>query len=440
MVPWADDNASSGPHHRPHEETVVTATREAASGASRRTLGRRAGLASVAFALAIAMLGTTLPTPLYGLYRARFGFSELTITIIFATYAAGVIASLLLFGRLSDQVGRRRMLLPGLALAALSAVAFLLADGLPLLIVGRVLSGLSAGIFTGTATATLVDLAAPDRRARATLVATIANIGGLGCGPLLAGLLSQWAGSPLRVSFWVDLVLLAPASIAIWAMPEPVVARSRPRLRPQGLTIPTEMRASFVEAALAGFAGFAVLGLFTAVAPAFLGQELGVTSPAVVGLVVFAVFAASMVGQAMLELVPEALAMPAGCLALIAGMGSLALGLAFSSLALLGLGGVIAGFGHGLAFRAGLTAVTARSPAEQRGDVASSFFVVMYVAISLPVIGVGVLAQATGLRAAGLTFAAAVAAVAMVVLVLLGRERASGVRMAVADVGSRRSR
>jgi MFS family permease len=290
--------------------------------------------------------------------------------------------------------------------------------------VGRVLAGLSAGIFTGTATATLVDLAGPERRARATLMATIANMGGLGCGPLLAGLLSQWAGSPLRLTFWVYLALLVPAAIGIWAMPEPVVATSRPRLRPQALTVPTEMRTTFVEAALAGFAGFAVLGLFTAVAPAFLGQELGVTSRAVVGLVVFAVFAASMVGQAVLELVPEAVAMPAGCLALIAGMGVLALGLALPSLALLVLGGVIAGLGHGLAFRAGMTAVNTRAPAEHRAAVASSFFVVMYVAISLPVIGEGILARATGLRAAGLTFATAVAAVAVVVLVLLGRERA----------------
>jgi MFS family permease len=335
------------------------------------------------------------------------------------------------------------VLLPGLALAALSAVAFLIADGLPLLIVGRVLSGLSAGIFTGTATATLVDLAPPERRGRATLVATIANMGGLGCGPLLTGLLSQWAGSPLRFSFWVDLALVLVASIGIWAMPEPVVASSRPRLRPQGLTVPAEMRATFVEAALAGFAGYAVLGLFTAVAPDFLGQELGVTSRAVVGLVVFAVFAASMVGQVMLRLLPEGVAMPAGCMALIAGMGSLALGLASSSLALLVLGGVIAGFGHGLAFRAGLTAVTAGSPAEQRGEVASSYFVVMYVAIALPVIGVGVLAQATGLRTAGLIFAAVVAAVSIVVLVLLGRERVSragGVRArgeSVAHAGPR---
>jgi MFS family permease len=400
-----------------------TDPREAVVGTPRPTLGRRAALASAGFALAIAMLGTTLPTPLYALYRERFGFSELMVTVIFAIYAAGVIASLLLFGRLSDQIGRRRVLLPGLALAALSAIAFLLADGLALLIVGRVLSGLSAGIFTGTATATLLDLAPPGRRARGTLVATIASMGGLACGPLLAGLLSQWAGSPLRLTFWVDLALLVPAAIGIWAMPEPVVATSRPRLRPQALTVPPEMRATFVEAALAGFAGFAVLGLFTAVAPAFLGQELGVTSRAVVGLIAFAVFAASVVGQVMLELVPEAVAMPAGCLALIAGMGSLALGLALSSLALLVLGGVIAGLGHGLVFRSGLAAVNARAPAGQRAEVASSFFVVMYVAISLPVIGEGFLAEATGLRPAGLTFAAVVAAVAAAVLVLLGRDR-----------------
>jgi MFS family permease len=389
-------------------------------------LGRRGGLTAAALALSVAMLGTTLPTPLYGLYRERYGFSELMITVIFATYAAGVIAALFLFGRLSDQVGRRPMLLAGLALSALSAVMFLLADGLPLLISGRVLSGLSAGIFTGTATATLVDLAPAARRARATLAATIANMGGLGCGPLLAGVLAQWAGSPLRLPFWVDLALLVPASLGVWFMPEPVVTRSRPRLRPHALHVPAAMRTTFVRASLAGFAGFAVLGLFAAVAPDFLAQEVHVTNPAAIGLVVFAVFAASTLGQVVLDVVRPGVALPAGCAALIVGMASLALGVGFSALALLVLGGVIAGFGQGLSLRAGLTAVNASAPAEERGEVASSFFVVLYTAISLPVIGEGVVAQATGLRPAGLIFAAAVAAVAAVVLVLLARSRASG--------------
>jgi MFS family permease len=399
---------------------------------SGQRLGRGAGFAVAAFALAVAMLGTTLPTPLYALYQQRFGFSELMVTVIFAAYAAGVIASLVLFGRLSDQIGRRRMLLPGLVLSALSAVCFLSTGGVTLLLVGRVLSGLSAGIFTGTATATLVDLAPPGGRSRATLVAAMANMGALGCGPLLAGVLSQWAGSPLRVTFWVDLALLVPAAVGIWAMPETVARTSRPRLRPQALKVPREMRSTFTQSAIAGFAGFAVLGLFTAVAPAFLGQELGVSSRAIIGLVVFAVFAASAAGQVILQFIPERVAIPGGACALIAGMGFLALGLAVSSAMLLVLGGVIAGFGQGMSFRAGLAAVNERSPAAERGGVASSFFVVMYVAISLPVIGEGVLAQAVGLRAAGLTFAALVAGLCAVVLILLAQSH-----VADADAGAR---
>ncbi len=390
-------------------------------------LGRNLALAASAYAFAATMLGTTLPTPLYVLYRQRFGFSELMITVIFATYAAGVIAALLLFGRLSDEIGRRPVLLAGLLCSALSAVAFLLAQGLGPLLTGRLLSGLSAGIFTGTATATIVDFAARERRDQATLIATMANMGGLGCGPLLAGALSQWFGAPLRLTFWVDLALLLPAAALVWSMPEPVArTRARMQLRPQRLHVPAGLRATFIRASLAGFAGFAVLGLFTAVSPAFLGGPLGVHSRVIIGLVVFAVFAASTVGQLALERVPEHLALSGGCGILIAGMALLALGLATSSLAPLIAGGVIAGLGQGLSFRAGLASLNARSPEEHRAEVASSFFVVAYLAISLPVIGEGLLAQASGLKTAGLIFAAVVAALAAIVLasLLAGESRA----------------
>jgi MFS family permease len=385
-------------------------------------LGGRLGFAGAAFAFAVAMLGTTLPTPLYALYQKRYGFSELIITVIFATYAAGVIAALLLTGRLSDEIGRRPVLLAGLGLSALSAVAFLLAGGLPLLLVGRILSGLSAGIFTGTATATLVDLLGSDRAGQATLGASLANMGGLGSGPLLSAVVASIA-QPLRLPFWVDLGLLVPAVLAIMLIGEPVSAAGRFTLRPQRLSVPPQIRATVVSAALAGFAGFAVLGLSTAVTPAFLGQTLGVRSLVVIGLIVFSVFAASTAGQLLLELIPPGGAMPAGCAGLIAGMALLALALDETSLALLVAGVVLAGAGQGLSFRAALAAVNTAAPPDRRGEVASSFFVVCYVAISLPVIGEGVLAQLAGLRTAGLVFAAVVAVIAAAVLALLARQR-----------------
>ncbi len=381
--------------------------------------------AALAAAFAIAMLGTTLPTPLYVLYQERFGFSELVVTVIFAVYAVGVMATLVAFGRISDEVGRRPVLLAGLALSAASAVVFLAADGLGMLLLGRFVSGLSAGVFTGTATAAIVDVAAPGGEGRATLLATVANMGGLGCGPLLAGVLADAVDDPLHVVFVVDLVLVALAVVAVGLVrgtrgrdsdpPTPV------RLRPQWPTVPARARGLFVSAAIAGFAGFAVLGLFTAVAPAFLGKVLEVDGHATVGAVVFGVFVASTLGQAAVTRVGPRASLLTGCLALVAGMAVLGTGLAVSSTVLLVGGGLIAGAGQGLSFRAGLGAVTGAAPAEQRAAVASAFFFVAYVAISLPVVGVGAMAQATSLRTAGLVFTTIVAVLAAAAFGLLRR-------------------
>jgi hypothetical protein len=206
-------------------------------------------------------------------------------------------------------------------------------------------------------------------------------------------------------------------------MPEPVEKSQNPQLKPRSIAVPREIRGVFIQAAIAGFAGFAVLGLCTAVAPAFLGKSLGVGNDAVVGLVVLGVFAASTAGQVLLEVIPRAAALLAGCAALVVGMAVFALALATSSLALLIAGIVIAGAGQGLSFRAGLTGVNSASPADKRGEVASSFFVVAYLAISAPVIGEGALAEVAGLKPAGLVFAGVVAALSAIAIALLAAER-----------------
>ena len=207
--------------------------RTAVTAARRPRVGQRLAVVTVAYAFVVTMVATTVPSPLYGLYRQQFGFSELMVTVIFAIYGFGVVAALLLFGRLSDEIGRRTVLLGGLLLAAAGMTAFLFAEGVPLLLVGRFLSGLAAGLLSGAATAALIDLTPPARRARATLVSTIAQMGGLGVGPLLAGVVATWIAAPLRTPFWIVLVLLVVAILGVWALPDSDHTPRRLRLRPQ---------------------------------------------------------------------------------------------------------------------------------------------------------------------------------------------------------------
>ena len=386
----------------------------------RAVVSRNTGFGLVAYAFLVTMIGTTLPTPLYPLYEQRYSFGELMVTVIFAVYALGVIAGLLVFGNLSDEIGRKPVLLTGLAFSAISALLFVFAGSLVPIFAGRVVSGLSAGVFTGTATAMLVDLAPGGRRRMASFVAVVVNLGGLGLGTLLSGLLADHARSPLRLPFIVDLVLLVPAVLGLVVTPE-TVQRHAFRLRFQRLSVPPEVRSVFIRGATAGFGSFAVAGVFSSVAPVFLGAILGRTSHALAGAIVFILFSASIVGQLLVSRLSDRRAIILGCALLAGGVGLLALALWIESLAALIASASVVGLGQGLVIGAGLAAINQRAPVEHRGETASSFFVVMYVGLSLPVIGVGVAANAWSLRGAGIAFSAAVAALVLTVLVSLSR-------------------
>jgi MFS family permease len=378
---------------------------------------RRFGFALLAYSMAAIMLGTTLPTPIYALYADRMHFAVLTTTVIFSTYAVGVLTALLVFGRWSDALGRRPMLLAGAGFALASAVVFLFADDVPLLLVGRVLSGLSAGIFTGTATAAIVEAAPADQRDRATAIATVANIGGLGAGPLLAGALVQYAPVPLKLPFIVHIVLVVLVIGAVLLAPE-TSARTG-SIGFQRLSVPAEMRPVFVTAATAAFAGFAVTGLFMAVVPTFVRSVIGIDNHAIAGVVASSIFVASAVAQLSARRIPPRRAIAIGCAILVVGMLILAVALHFSSLPALVAAAVVAGIGQGISFSRGLAAVAELAPADRRAEVSSTYFVVAYVAIAVPVVGEGFASQHLGLRTAGVSFAIATAVLAAICLVAI---------------------
>src|SRR5690348_3948747 len=218
--------------------------------------------------LGIMFIGAILPTPLYPLYREAFGFSGVTLTLIYATYVLGNSTALLLFGRLADQIGRRAASLPAVAIGMVSAGIFAAAQGTAWLFVARGVSGFSTGLASGAATAWIAELYAgsdkgrdkgPDK-GRAARIASAANFFGCAAGPLIGGLFAQFAFAPLRLCYVAFLVLLCAAAGAI-LLPRETVTQpkllSDIELHPR-IGVPPGIRLQFVSPAVTGFVTFSL--------------------------------------------------------------------------------------------------------------------------------------------------------------------------------------
>ncbi|WP_460718461.1 MFS transporter [Nocardia heshunensis] len=369
-------------------------------------MGSRVRFWGTAYALLILLTGTNIPTPLYHGYGQRFGISALTTTLVFAVYVGALIPSLLIAGPASDAVGRRRILLPALVLAALGSVGFALATDVGWLFAARILQGVALGAASGTLTAAITELEPHGDRRRAALVAAVATAGGMVAGPLLGALLAQYLPDPYVTPFVVHLALLVPAVVVVAGLPETGV---RTRWRPRRPSIPAGMGRTFAIAGSATFLGFAVVGVSLTLVPTYAATLSGstnlVVASAAAALLPLAWVVAQLLGYGRSERALDLMGLPL----LAAGLALLAVAGTVSSLWLLLAAAALAGAGHGLVFLSGLTAINAAAPADRHADVVSTYFVMAYCGTGGPVIGVGLLAGATGLLSAVQIFGAVVA-------------------------------
>jgi Major Facilitator Superfamily len=375
----------------------------------------------VGYTFAVTMAFSALPTPLYVLYQARDGFSTFMITVIFAAYAVGVVASLFLAGHLSDWAGRRRMVLLAVLVNMVSGVLFLLWPATAGLIVARLVSGVSVGMLTATATAYLSELHAAARpgagRGRSEIVATAANLGGIGLGPLLSGLLAQYFGHALVLPYLVSEALMLAGAVALALAPETAAAlpSRRPAYRPQRVTVPAAQRPLFVAATTAAGVVFALFGVFTSVAPSLLGGLLHDHSHAVAGAMAFAVFGAAAVAQIVFNGASRRFQAGAGLATLLAGLAMVTASVWLPSFWLLLAGGIVAGAGAGTAFRGMVATVISITPADKRGEGLAGLFLGAYVGLAIPVVGLGVATLWVSTQVAVLGFAVALAAATLAV-------------------------
>jgi MFS family permease len=222
-------------------------------------------------------------------------------------------------------------------------------------------------------------------------VATASNLGGIGFGPLAAGLLVQFAPSPLRLSYIVfgAAIVIVAAAVA-WSPETARLDRPRPGYRPQRVRVPRAQRGTFFAAALAGASSFAVYGVFTSLAPSFLAGTLHETSHAVAGAVAFAVFAGGAVAQIAQSRVDNQRLLRRGVPTVILGLAVLAAGMWIPNLATFILGGVISGAGAGMVFKGSLVTAAETAPEGSRAEVLAGYFLGSYLGLSVPAIGLGI--------------------------------------------------
>jgi MFS family permease len=411
----------------------VLASEEPGQGRQPGRVGRsgagwhRAGFWLVAYAFTVTMAFSAVPTPLYVLYQARDGFGSFTLTLIFAAYAVGVALALLLAGHLSDWAGRRRMLAVAIAVNVVSGVLFLTWPTVPGLLVARFVSGVSIGLLTATATAHLTELhragrgvgSAASRSSggsggsggRANAVSTAANLGGIGLGPLLAGLLAQYAPDPLHLSYYVVEGLMLAGLLGLALVPETVTRPDpRPAYRPQRVSVPPASRQAFWAAGATAAVMFSVFGLFTSLAPSFLAGTLHDRSHALAGVTAFAVFGAAAVSQILLARLSLRRLLGLGIALLVAGLAAVTVAVWLPSLALLLVGGIVAGAGAGATFKGAVATVIGIAPEQARGEALAGLFLAAYLGLAVPVIGLGIATQYLSAPDALLIFVAALLA------------------------------
>jgi predicted MFS family arabinose efflux permease len=381
----------------------------------RWTLPPRLAYALAATVIGLGLFASVTPSPLYHTYSVLWHFSPLTLTLIYATYAFGVLVTLLLAGRVSDDVGRRPVLLVALGALMGSSVLFMFADSVVWLFVARGLQGLATGAALSAASAALLDLHPRRDAASVGLTNSVAAAAGLGIGGLVSSALVQLGSAPRVLPYVVQLVLFAVAFAGAYWMPEPVEGRGRFRLTAERPTVPAVARRPFLLAALAVVSSWSIGGLFFSLGPQLSAHLFNSTNAITSAIGIIALTGSAALASLLLGRTAPWIGASAGSVALAAGMLLIVAAAATDSRVIYVAGSIIGGLGFGAAFLGGLRALVAVIPNEHRAAVMSAFYIVAYTSLSIPAVLAGIVVTHLGLEATFETFGSVVSAIALIV-------------------------
>jgi MFS family permease len=350
-------------------------------------LSNQATFVLLASIIIVFLAGSSAPTPLYPTYQAAWGFSPITITVVFGIYAGAVLATLLVFGALSDYLGRRPVLMAGALLEAVAMIVFMRADGLGALLAARIVQGIGVGAAAAAAGAGMLDL----DRERGTIANAAAPGLGTASGALLSGLFVQFLPSPTTLVYGVLAALLVAQAVAVYFMPETVtrkpgvLAALRPRLR-----VPPELRLTVMLAVPALFAAWALAGFYGSLGPALVKRLLGSTASAPGGIALFALAGSGAMTILLARRLSAKAMVRLGASMLMLGVLAVLSATLAGSIAGFFVATVLAGVGFGASFHGGMRSVLTSAQPQHRAGVLSVLYVVAYLSMGIPAIIGGV--------------------------------------------------
>ena len=389
-------------------------TRAARGHVRRAALRRTGGFWLMAALLLLLFFVAAAPSPLYGIYQAEWRFSAITLTEVFAVYALLLLVTLLVFGSVSDYLGRRLVILAGLAMTAGACGLFLAAHGVGLLFAGRALNGAAVGIAVSALGAALIDLQ-PKGSGLAPVLTIAASLLGLAVGGLGTGALVQYGPAPSRLVWWLLLGLSLTAAAAVVAMPETAPARAGAlaSLRPR-VAVPRQARRTLAMALPCLVAVWMLSGFYLSLGPSLAAQVLRSTDLLWGGLVIFLLDGTAAAASVVSRGVGGPAAMLAGCLTLLTGAVVTLAGIETTSAVVFLAGTAVAGAGFGMAMLGTFRTVSALAPPGQRAGLIAAYFIASYLSFSTPVVAAGVAITHFGLHRTALVYGAAIAVLAAV--------------------------
>jgi MFS family permease len=339
--------------------------------------------AVISLAAVFAAVGATIP--LFNIYRAEEGFTNAGISLTVVAYSAATLGTLLVAGRLSSYVGRRPTAIASLALLVLGCLVLLKVHDIGILIAGRFLMGLGAGLASSSLTAYIVD-AAPTRPTWLASVASSQTVMlGLGIGAIASGALVQFGPWPRDLIYLILIAVLLLCVLLIVISPETVSpAQGGWRSLRPSIRVPARLRHLLPVAAAVLLATWSTGAFYQAFVPALVAEQLHTNSSLVLGLVFAAYMGPSALGAPLSGRFSPAAAQRLGMIAFLAGWIGLLTAIANGALPWFIAASIIAGGAQGIAISAVTRGLLFGSALRDRAPIFSVVYLLSYSSATIP--------------------------------------------------------